>query len=689
MTEPFTHADFTMPDPVRVLLIDNNQEDNDLIRHWLEQAENTRFTLSRAHGYEAGLAEALSGEVDTCLIDVRLGPRTGLELLRELRGWKCSATLILWTTAGDAHIDRQAMQAGAADTLVKEQAGPALLERVIRHALERKQSEAALQRAREELEQRVYERTAELGEVNAALRAEIEERKRVEAALRASEGRLRRLVESNIIGIVYLDHAGRMTFANEAFLDMVGYSRADLEAGELSWTAMTPPEYANVDARATAEALLRGACSPYEKEFYRKDDIRIPVLVGYALVDEREAGYIGFILDLSTHKHLERELRQRTEQLMEAAHRKDQFLAMLGHELRNPLAPIRNAVQILRVRGTDPTMVQWAAQMAERQVKHMTRLVDDLLDVSRISRGKIRLQRTRFDLAQLVQAEAEDNRPLMAAARLHFDVHIPDHPIWVEADSTRVAQALDNLLHNALKFTDPAGRVTLKIGEENGRAIVTVRDTGIGIEPSMLEHVFETFAQADRSLDRSRGGLGLGLALVKGLVELHGGEVRASSGGPGRGAEFSFLLPMTATVSPASGHSEGGHALGQPLRILLIEDNRDAADSLRVLLQLFGHEVKVAYDGPGGEELARSWRPDLVFSDLGLPGKDGFEVAQDLRADPATAPLRLIALSGYGAPEDRTRCRDVGFEELLTKPVSFEDLQRVLSSRDTMTCAVG
>jgi signal transduction histidine kinase/CheY-like chemotaxis protein len=371
--------------------------------------------------------------------------------------------------------------------------------------------------------------------------------------------------------------------------------------------------------------------------------------------------------------------QQQLEALREADRRKDDFLGMLGHELRNPLAPIRNALQILRQRGEEPATVTWSADLLDRQVKHMSRLIDDLLDVTRLGRGKILLRRETLELSQLVFATAEDHRTTLEAAGLKLYVEVPPEPLLVVGDPTRLAQVVGNLLHNAGKFTDPNGRITVRAERDaqRQRAVVTVQDTGIGISPDLLPHVFERFTQADNSATRSRGGLGLGLALVKGLVELQGGEVSAASDGDGHGTTFTCSFPLaegTATARPVAAPP----AVGVRRRVLVVDDNRDATDSLRLLLEVRGHNVAVAYTGKDAIETARRFRPEFVLCDLGLPEMDGFAVAQTLREDPATAGVRLIAVSGYASPVDQQRCHEAGFERHLTKPVEPEELLRLL-----------
>lgn len=371
--------------------------------------------------------------------------------------------------------------------------------------------------------------------------------------------------------------------------------------------------------------------------------------------------------------------------IQEADRRKNEFLAMLAHELRNPLAPIRNSVQILRYLGLQDSSLIRARDMIDRQVTHMARLIDDLLDMSRLSRGKILLRKERLELVQLVRATVDDYRSLLKSAGLDIQMHLPDQSLFMEGDPTRVAQVIGNILHNASKFTDKGGHVSVAVDRaENGvSALVRIRDTGIGMEPAMLARMFDTFSQADGSLDRSRGGLGLGLALVKGLVELHGGWVQAASEGLGRGTELQICFPLTTEpvhLEPAEPAGDDG---ASARRILVIEDNVDAAESMKMLLVLAGHQVEVALNGTTGLEAAKRNRPEVVLCDIGLPGgMDGYAVARSMRQDQNLANVFLIATTGYGQDEDRRRCREAGFNAHLTKPVEFTELQQVLAGVD-------
>jgi PAS domain S-box-containing protein len=366
--------------------------------------------------------------------------------------------------------------------------------------------------------------------------------------------------------------------------------------------------------------------------------------------------------------------------LREADRLKDEFLAMLAHELRNPLAPIRNALHIMRMPGADRGMVGQVREMAERQVQHMARLLDDLLDVSRISRGRIELRKEAVDVAAVVNRSVEALRSLHEERRHELTISLPPGPLRVEADPTRLEQVLTNLLNNAAKYTDPGGRVWLTAERDGAEVVLRVRDTGIGIAPEMLPKVFELFVQAERRLDRSQGGIGIGLTLVKKLVELHGGRVEASSGGPGRGSEFVVRLP--AADRPVAGEGEPARAEAAPLprrRVLVVDDSPDAADSLALLLGLAGQDVRTAYDGPSALAQAQEFRPEVVFLDIGMPGMDGYEVGQRLRRRPELQGVVLVAVTGWGQEEDRRRSQEAGFQHHLVKPVEPHALDELLA----------
>ncbi len=358
--------------------------------------------------------------------------------------------------------------------------------------------------------------------------------------------------------------------------------------------------------------------------------------------------------------------------------RKDEFIATLAHELRNPLAPIRNAVYLLRDSKVDPPI----REMLERQVGHIVRLVDDLLEVSRITHGKIELRRERADVRRAVDSAIETTRPLIESAKLHLEVAATHMPAPVNGDITRLSQVFSNLLNNAAKYTDPDGSVTVTIAHEGPYAVVTVADTGVGIAPDMLPHVFDMFMQADAG-GRSRSGLGIGLTLARKLVEMHGGRLTAHSAGVGRGSTFVVHLPLAveerAKSTPAVPHAEPPRA--QPeRRVLVVDDNRDAADSLGALLEMLGARVRVVYDGHAALAALREFEPSVIFLDLGMPGLDGFEVARRIRQRDELRNIALVAVTGWGQEQDRRRTRAAGFDRHLVKPIDPGKMDAVLAS---------
>jgi signal transduction histidine kinase len=372
-------------------------------------------------------------------------------------------------------------------------------------------------------------------------------------------------------------------------------------------------------------------------------------------------------------------------EVQQADRQKNEFLSMLAHELRNPLAPIRNANEVLRQRAEDMARVRWAQGVIDRQLTHLVRLVDDLLDVSRLTQGKIRLEIEEIELGDVLSQAVEAVRPLIDQLRHELDLQVPAQPVRLLGDRARLTQVVTNLLNNAAKYTDPGGRIALSAEVDGATALVRVRDTGIGISADLLPTVFNLFTQANRSLDRAQGGLGVGLTLVKRLVEMHRGSVEVRSEGVGRGSEFIVRLPILVETEappprPPAVLSNGEKTpQAERLRAVVVDDNVDAAESLADLLRLFGHEVHVLHDGPTGLAAARTLRPDLVLLDLGLPGMDGFEVARRLSADPDFEAI-MVAVSGYGRDEDRRASRDAGMKHHFVKPIDFPALRALLDS---------
>lgn len=373
----------------------------------------------------------------------------------------------------------------------------------------------------------------------------------------------------------------------------------------------------------------------------------------------------------------------RRKEAEESDRRKDAFLGMLAHELRNPLGPIRNSVALMQQLGPNTPQMTKLTDVIDRQVSHMTRLVDDLLDSTRLASGKILLRKDKCDLAAITRQTADDYRTVMEGAGLHLTIDVPDKPVWLHGDSTRLGQMIGNLLHNAQKFTPNGGNITVKLARQpDGMAAVSVSDTGIGMDGEVLPHVFEVFHQADQGLDRARGGLGLGLAIVKGLAALHGGFVAAESKGAGQGSTFTIRLPVEEVgiaekpVAPAI-----SAPCKSKLRILIIEDSLDAAETTQMLLAHDGHEVRTSSNGAIGLKIARDFLPQVILCDIGLPGIDGYQVVQRLRADPDLSKIYVIALTGYGRDQDRKHARDAGFDQHMTKPIDFRMLRQTLDSR--------
>jgi signal transduction histidine kinase len=390
----------------------------------------------------------------------------------------------------------------------------------------------------------------------------------------------------------------------------------------------------------------------------------------------RVAALISAVRSALRGRRRQYELRDLLDGLQESDQRKTEFLATLAHELRNPLAPIRSCVGILQRGVPDPAPV---LDVMERQVHHMVRLVDDLLELSRITRGKVELRQEDVELSTLFAAARDTSRPLIEAGGHALDVRLPAEPLWVHADPVRIAQVLSNLLNNAARYTDPGGRIVLEARAEGGEAVIAVTDNGMGLTPSALEGVFDMFSQADGRDSRAQHGLGIGLALVRNLVEMHGGSVDAFSEGPGKGSRFEVRLPVVQAGRTVE-EQRAGEAAAIHHRILVVDDNRDAADSLALLLGLAGADVEVAYDGAQALRLIDDFQPRIAVLDLGMPGMSGLDVARRIRERHGDGNCTLIALTGWGQESDRQLTREAGFAHHLTKPVDFGEMQAVLAT---------
>ena len=498
-----------------------------------------------------------------------------------------------------------------------------------------------------------------------------------------NEERLSSVVNNIVDGIITIDEAGIVQTFNPAAEKIFGYQAAEVIGRNVNM--LMPEPYHNEH-------------DEYLGHYIRTGERRI-IGIGREVFGQRKGGgvfpmdlavsefhmegrryFTGIIRDITERKRMEEELRRRAEELAEADQRKDEFLAMLAHELRNPLAPIMNALQVLRLRATGDPLIDGMRKIMERQTRQMGRLVDDLLDISRITSGKIALKRERLDLLRVVQIAVETSRPHLEARRHKLLLCLPGRPVWLHADAARLEQVLANLLNNAAKYTEPENQIWLSVALKDGHVELRVKDNGIGIAPEVLPRVFELFAQADHSLDRSQGGLGIGLTLVRRLVEMHDGTVEAVSEGLGKGSEFVVRLPVAPEeTAPAEGaRIETLAARGRSnLSILVVDDNVDEAQSLSLVLRMYGYRTKMAYNGPAALEAAQLYQPDVVLLDIGLPGMDGYEVARHLPEIVSTRPV-LIAVTGYGQEENRRRAFDAGFDRYLIKPVDLDILHKIL-----------
>jgi PAS domain S-box-containing protein len=496
-------------------------------------------------------------------------------------------------------------------------------------------------------------------------------------ALRRSERLYRAVGESINYGVWVCDASGRNIYASDSFLKLLGISQA--ECSGHGWSDLLHPDDVMGTVAAWEQSVRTGEAWYREHRFLGADKRYHPVLAqGVAMRDDegRITGWAGLNLDISRIKETEDALR-------EADRRKDDFLATLAHELRNPLAPIRHAAKLLGIKGLDATQAQTAREIISRQVARMALLLDDLLEVSRITRGRLDLRVERVSLNAVVKAAIETSRPLIESKKHSFSIHLPDKPIELQVDPLRLSQALSNLLTNAAKYTDPGGRIEVTIHRTPEELVMSVRDSGIGVPAAALPTIFEMFSQVDSAIDRAEGGLGIGLALVKGLVGLHGGTVEAASDGPGRGSTFTIRIPGTA-VHDAVIHEVTAlpetKAAGPRGNILVVDDNRDAASSLAMVLRSSGHTVLMAHSGEQALDIAAREKPDAIVLDIGMPQMNGYEVARRIRTTSEGKAVLLVALTGWGQKEDIEKSLQAGFDFHMTKPADPERIERLLDN---------
>jgi signal transduction histidine kinase len=664
-------------DKANILIVDDLPEKLLVFRTVLEDlGQNLVFVRS---GSEA-LKEVLKREFAVILLDVNMPDIDGLETAQLIRTYKRSAhTPIIFITAyADEMQTSRGYSLGAVDYILSPVV-PEMLRSKVRvfvdlHNLQRRthrQAEERVALVAAEAARRLAEETTQRSNFLAQ-------------ASRALSGSLDvRVGMHRLLELLVPELACRATVT---VLDEVLHCAADCETGKRVFRDEALEHLPAHCQAAMTQALGRSTTVALPAPFFGR---AMPLLVGervlgaLLIVSDTDDRDWSMLEDLTMsaamafenarlYRTLEAEIderRQAQTKLQLSNQRKDEFLAMLSHELRNPLAPIRNAIEVIRrVVPSEPTL-EWANDVMDRQIKHLTRLVEELLDVARISQGKIVLQMEPVDLQAVITQSIEIVRPFMEGRRHTLTHRLPASPVWMRGDFARLLQIVSNLLNNAAKYTEEGGVIQLTLSVENGHAEIAVIDDGIGIEADLLPNVFDLFEQGKRSLDRSQGGLGVGLTLVQRLVQLHGGEVRAISLGAGQGSEFRVRLPCLVEVNAPQAEAPAVSeepALG--CRVLVVDDNIDAAESTAMFLKLTGHEVKTVGDGPQALACAPVYAPEVVVLDIGLPGMDGYEVAARLRQLPQTANALLIALTGYGQESDKARAQAAGFNAHLVKP---------------------
>jgi PAS domain S-box-containing protein len=663
---------------INILLVDDEPKNLTVLETVLD---DPAYRLVRAESADQALLALVGGEFAVIILDVRMPGMTGFELAKMIKDRKRTARVPIIFLTAFYNEDQHALEGygtGAVDYLHKP-VNPAVLRSKVAVFADLHRKNYELEAANRALLVEVAERRRaeeQLRELNDTLEDRVAERTR---ALRESEARMRLAQDAARVGTFDWDiRTGRYLWTPELEA-MHGLPVGGFAGTPAAWESLLLAEDRADAIRLVERAFDTG--QPVEGEWrvtWPDGSVRWLMCRFQVFSDGTgaPARMTGVNIDITERKKAEEAIR-------EADRRKDEFLATLAHELRNPLAPVQNAVHILRMKMPVAPELQWANDVLDRQLRAITRLIDDLMDVSRISRGRIELRRTRVDLTEVLLDAVESARPLIDQRGHELRMVLPSEPIPLDADPTRLVQVFLNLLNNAAKFTAPGGRIDLTAERQGGDAVVSVKDTGVGIPAANLESIFEMFSQVEGALARSHGGLGIGLCLVKRLVNMHGGQVKAKSPGPDRGSEFLIRLPIGPERSPPcepADHSDDGVVPASGLRILVVDDNRDAADSLAMLLGLQGHQVRVAYAGVEALEMTTSYAPDVVFLDIGMPGMDGFEVARRIRQQPGLANVVLVALTGWGQQADRSRTAEAGFNHHLVKPPDPKAVESILAS---------
>lgn len=677
-------------DPINILIVDDEPKNLTVLETVLD---DPGYRLVRAESADQALLALVAKEFALLILDVRMPGMTGFELATLIRQRKKTEQVpIIFLTAyynEDQHV-LEGYGTGAVDYLHKP-VNPIILRSkvavfadlyrksraleftnraLVAEVTERREAQAKLRELNETLERRVEERTATLLEQSKLEKAQREQ-------LRASEEFNRSLMEGTTDAVQILDAEGRVLYAN-------GPSRAQMEIADVAWLqgkdwCFLWPEQAREELREAVQKAWRGEVSSLTLARTGSNGARTWWSVSLSAVrtsgDGQELRLIAVSRDVT-------EAREREQSLRDSDQQKDNFIATLAHELRNPLAPIRNALTLLRLKETADPQLNWGRDVIDRQITQMTRLLEDLLDVSRITRARLTLQCEEVALAAVIEQAVEVARPSIDEAHHSFEVELPQEPITLYADSTRLAQVISNLLINAAKYTPASGKIRLSAAAVQGEVVLIVKDTGIGIAQEHLSRVFEMFSQIPTSKGRAHGGLGIGLALARGLVELHGGSLNAHSAGLDKGSEFVVRLPLrrptvsgAVTPSKPTGVASGATAT---CRVLVVDDLRDNADSLGMVLQSMGHEVQVAYDGMQALSVAEQFRPHVALIDLGMPNVDGYEVCRTIRSRPWGARVLLVAQTGWGQEFDRRRTAAAGFDHHLVKPLRWDVMEGLL-----------
>lgn len=631
----------------RVLLADDNADMRDYLRRLLERA----YTVEAVEDGQAALDRVHAGSPDLLLADIMMPRLTGMELLDALRADERTRTLpvILLSARAGEEARIEGLAAGADDYLVKPFSAREVLARV--------HSQLELSRVRRDTER----------------------------ALRCRSEQVEALLNNAPIGVYLVDAEFRIRAVNPVARPVFGELAHTVVGRDFDEVihALWEKGYADEVVRVFRHTLETG--EPYlapERAEFRVDRNATEYYewqLHRIMLPDGRYGLVCYFRDISAQVAARQAIEESRRALEDADRRKTEFLATLAHELRNPLAPVQNAVNILSLAGEDGALRERARETMDRQVSHMVRLVDDLMEVSRINRGKIDLQKRRTTVAEVVKSAIEASRPSIDAARHQLHVSVPEEPLLLDADAVRLAQVVSNLLNNAAKYTPERGQIWLSAAREGAEVVLSVRDDGSGIPTDMLSKVFELFMQADHNYNRAQGGLGIGLMLVKTLVVMHGGSVVAKSAGPGQGSEFIVRLPLvTAPVSHVESRA-AAYSFAER-RVLVVDDNHDAAETLGVLLELLGAHASIANDGQAALEALARHRPSIVFLDIGMPGMDGYEVARRMRQDRNGKNVTLIALTGWGQDEDRRRSKQAGFDHHLVKPLDLAMLRELMPS---------